>query len=110
MSVGEIFVSFLIWLLFYFCLALYYHNNVRFQVNEDPAVEAKEKRENFKDFQEFRTGICGCFEYRSIAFWSCFCPGIRWADTVSQIGLYKYYSAFWIMIFLWGLMWIPVAT
>jgi len=110
MNSGEIFLSFLIWLVLYGLLACYYHKCVLFYAPLDETTGDDTKREHYRDFQEWRSGLFGCAEYPGITFWACCCPAIRWADTMSKVGFHTFYKAFAIMTLLWSLMFIPIAS
>lgn len=110
MNTGEIFLSFLIWLGLYVCLAGYYHKYVLFYAPLDESTGDNTKREHYRDFQEWRSGLFSCGEHAGITFWACCCPGIRWADTMSKVGFHTFYKAFAIMTLLWSLMFIPIAS
>jgi len=109
LSVFETFLTFCIWLLCYFLAAYYYHEKVRFRPPIDIDEAEVEKRENYADFEQFRTGLFGCDD-SDITFWSCICPGIRWADTNSKLGIHGFWSAFWLLTVLYCLSFIPIAT
>lgn len=110
MSAFEIFLGFITWFILYILLAMYYKKNVLFYAPEDVVAVEKEQREHYKDFQQFRSGLFECTTYPGITFWSCCCPGLRWADTMSKVGIHRFYEAFAIMTILWSLMWIPIAS
>jgi Cys-rich protein (TIGR01571 family) len=93
-------LGFVIWLILYICLAYYYNKNVM------PETTFGEK-ENVDDFS---TGLFGCNEHPTICFWSCCCPGIRWADTGARIKLHEYWIAFAIVTILYALLFLPIAN
>lgn len=108
LNLSETIATFFIWLTCYFLCALYYHQQVRFR---PPIDEEEQSRHNgdYNDFQDFRTGLFGC-DQSDITFWSCLCPGIRWADTNSKLGIHGFWSAFWLLTVLYCLSFIPIAT
>jgi len=110
MNSGEIFVTFVLWFILYALLAFYYHNYVLYYqpVNEDR--EKEEERIHFKDFQEFKSGLFDCTTGPGIMFWSCCCPGIRWADTMSKLNIHRFWPGFWLMTGLYAIGFIPLCT
>lgn len=123
MSVGEIFVTFACWLCLYALCAAYYHNYVLYYAPPVPSKEEKNSRDNYRDFQDFKSGLCALnnasgsttfdstfTEFPGICFWSCLCPGIRWADTMSKLGIHKFWPAFWFLTVLYCISFIPLAT
>lgn len=110
MNTGEVFVSFVCWLVLYAILAVYYHKYVLFYAPEDENTVERQQSINYHDFQDWRSGLFGCGEHLDITFWSCCCPGIRWSDTISKVGIARFYHAFFIMTCLWGLMFIPITS
>jgi len=100
LNMTETIVTFFIWLTCYSLFALYYHQKVRFRPPIDEEEAEQEQCDNYADFQQFRTGLFGC-DQSDITFWSCLCPGIRWADTNSKLGIHGFWSAFWIMTVLY---------
>merc|ERR1719424_1292661 len=103
-------MTFALWLVFYIILAMYYHKYVLYYAPEEEDWATKERTEHFRDFQDWRSGLCGCAQYPGITFWSCCCPGIRWADTMDEVGIHRFYHGFFMMTCLWALMFIPIAT
>lgn len=110
MNSGEIFVTFVLWFILYALLAFYYHNYVLYYqpVNEDR--EKEEERIHFKDFQEFKSGLFDCTTGPGITFWSCCCPGIRWADTMGKLDIHEYWTAFWGLFLVCCIAFIPFCT
>jgi len=111
MSKSEIFGTFVIWLILYFSVAAYYQTNVRYYA--PPAKQdkvEKSQENNFKDHEQFRFGLFECFKHGDVAFWSCCCPGIRWADTMSKLGIMRFWPAFCFLTSLYCLSFIPIAT
>lgn len=45
----------------------------------------------------FSDAICECGQSWSICIWACFCPCIRWSDTVSQM----HFLSFYISVLMW---------
>jgi len=109
MDTFETIVTFCIWLTCYFLFALYYHQQVRFRPPTDEEKAENEKLDGYKDFQEFRSGLCDC-DQTEITFWSCICPGLRWADTMSRTTVHGFWSAFWLLTVLYCISFIPIAT
>lgn len=113
MNTGEMFLSFVVWLILYALMAAYYHNNVRFyaEVDEDMRKEEEAKGANiFEDFKDFRSGLCGCNQYLGITFWACCCPNIRWADTMSKLNIHDFWKGFWLLTAVSCIMWFPLCT
>lgn len=110
MNSGEIFVSFLIWLVFYSLIAAYYHNYVLFYPQPGAAQSELEKIIDYEDFKVWKSGLFDCSKEKDICFWSCCCPGIRWADTMSKLNIHRFWPAFWLLTGLMMLSWIPVCT
>lgn len=110
MNNGEIFMSFLTWLVLYFLVAAYYHRHVLFYDPPVASIAELESRVHYKDFQEFKTGLFECGAHPDICFWSCLCPGIRWADTMSELNIHRFWPGFWLFTLLLCISWIPVCT
>jgi Cys-rich protein (TIGR01571 family) len=110
MNTGEIVATFVIWLFFYCLLAAYYHSFVLFYAPENEAKEEMAKINNYKDFQDFTSGLFECNKHHGITFWSCCCPGIRWADTMNKLGIHGFWGAFWFLTMLYCISFIPYAT
>jgi len=114
MNSGEMFMSFLLWLGLYAICAWYYHSSVLyFAPPEKKDKEAKHLSDNYRAFQEFKTGLLDCgkaAKFPGICFWSCFCPGIRWSDTMGKLGIHSFWKAFWFLTILMSIAFIPMAT
>jgi Cys-rich protein (TIGR01571 family) len=96
----ERFLGFVIWLILYICLASYYHKYVM------PETTFGEK----EGLDDFSTTLFGCNEHPTICFWSCCCPGIRWADTAARTKITEYWIAFAIVTAMYCLMFLPIAN
>lgn len=66
---------------------------------------------------DFKHGLCSCFETPGLAFFSCCCGGIRWADTMRMAGMLAFVYGIGIFLFLestsgvlGGLTWLLVAV
>jgi len=46
----------------------------------------------------FSDAICECGQSWSICIWACFCPCIRWSDTVSQMR----FTSFYLSLLIWS--------
>lgn len=110
MNSGEIVATFVIWLFFYCLFAAYYHNFVLYYAPEDMAKEEKAQINNYSDFQDFTNGLFECSSHHGITFWSCCCPGIRWADTMNKLGIHGFWSAFSFLTMLYCISVFPYAT
>jgi len=118
LNTGEMLVSFVIWLVLYTILALYYKAYVLHNVEDlskDYIARKKSKHRTSEVDPEvsltaFSTPLFNCHKHPDITFWSCLCPGIRWADTMGKLGLHGFWSGFWIMFFLFAIAFIPMAT
>merc|ERR1719478_1472358 len=64
---------------------------------------------HFDEFKEFKTDLCSIGQ-PGICFWSCCCPGIRWADSMSKLGIHGFYSGFWFLTALYCISFIPLCT
>lgn len=102
-EVWELLATIVIWSFLYATAAVYYHK----YVITEPEPE---KSEEGKDLTKWTSGIFACSEDWPIFFWSCCCPGIRWADTMSEIGVHKYWPAFAMFTALYFLAAIPGVT
>lgn len=103
------------WLLLYIPLALYYFHFVRWHVEELSDEGRNKKIAKFGEsgsegMAKFTTDLFECHKEIGITFWSCCCPGIRWADTYHKLGIHKFWSGFWIMTGLIAISFIPMAT
>lgn len=107
---AELIITFGIWVIVYVLVAAYYHNSVLYYAPVEASKEELEQREHYRDFQEWKSGLFSCHEHPGITFWSCCCPGIRWADTVSKLGIHRYWTAFWGMTLCYFLTMLPIAT
>lgn len=109
MNLAEMITSFCIWLVLYCFFAWYYHSYVRFYAPVDEKAEEKEQSIGYADYQNFKTGLFS-FQALDICFWSCFCPGIRWADTYSKLDIHSYWNGFFLMSALYAIGFIPLCT
>jgi len=110
MNMTEILVTFCLWLVLYTLVAWYYQSQVRFFVPVEEEAAENEKRENYKDFQDFRSGLCDCMAQPDICFWAFLCPGLRWADTMSKLGIHGFWSGFWGLTTMYIISFFPIAT
>lgn len=86
----------LIWCVFATCVAFFYISNRR-------PPEFLEERYKDDDLMDWRNGLFSCFDDMDTCVWSCFCPCIRWAETLSYVpGLNR---AFWTTFFLYLICW-----
>lgn len=109
-TTGETIVSFTVWLAFYVMAAVYYHHNVRHFEPPDMKKVNEESFANYDDFKKWTTGLFECQQHPGICFWSCCCPGIRWSDTASRVGIHPFWPAFICTTALHILGLLPVAT
>lgn len=110
MNTSEIVGSFLIWVGLYALFAAYYRYNVYCMPAPDLALEEKEKEIHFSDFQDWKSGLCACTEFHDITFWSCVCPGIRWADTMDKLNIHRFWPAFWFLTAFFCISFLPIFT
>jgi len=117
MSKGEVIGSFFIWLVFYALVSWYYHSHVRTYIPVDEKLVKQETRIHYDDFKSFKFGLFDCGQWSDITFWSCFCPGIRWADTMSKFyqpgtttPIHSYWNGFAIMTVLYCIGFLPIMT
>jgi Cys-rich protein (TIGR01571 family) len=110
MNTGETALIFVTWLVCYFLLAAYYHKYVLFYAPVEEEKSKLAKQQTFQGFHYFRSGLFDCASEPGICFWSCCCPGIRWADTMSNLGVHSFYTSFWILTALYCIMFWPLAT
>merc|ERR1719401_1955914 len=57
-----------------------------------PIVDLDLAKERFEG-EEFRHSPFSCFEDMEICCWSCWCGGVRWADTMNALGLFSFWLA-----------------
>merc|ERR1719401_1457766 len=57
-----------------------------------PIVDLDLAKERFEG-EEFRHSPFSCFEDMEICCWSCWCSGVRWADTMNAVGLFSFWAA-----------------
>lgn len=109
MNTAEIMFTFMIWIILYGLLAAYYHAKVRFWVPEDKELEEQEEADDYEEFKDFRSSLFGCCNsrYLGVTFWSCICPGIRWADTMSKVSIHRFWPGFWLLTALYAIGFIP---
>lgn len=106
----EMIITVTIWMILYAAMAAYYHNYVLTEPAPEASAEELETREHYADFRRWKSDLFSCSEDWPICFWSVCCPGIRWADTMSEIGIHKYWSAFALFTSLYFIAMIPYAT
>jgi len=115
MNTLEIFMFFMIWFALYVPIATYYFIYVRWHV-EDFTNEAMEHKmikhgsDGEGSLDHFSSGLFNCRKRPEITFWSCCCPGIRWADTMHKLGIHRFWGGFWILTTLYFISFIPKAT
>lgn len=113
LNLGEVVMSFVLWLILYTSASAYYHHSVRFyaEVDEEMRKEEEAKGANiFEDFKDFKSGLFSCNQYLGITFWSCCCPNIRWADTMSKVNIHDYWKGFWLLTAISCIAWFPLCT
>lgn len=127
MNESEIIVSFVVWLALYVPIAMFYFTFVRWHV-EDLAKDSSDAENGERmsaqehtdriiqkhgeagdNLREFTSGLFSC-KKPSITFWSFCCPGIRWADTMDKLGIFRFWLGFWIMTALYCISFFPNAT
>lgn len=81
---GLALVSILIWCTLVGCAARFYKSN-------KPRVMALSSRPD-SDFNDWTSGPFDMFSDWKVCCWSCWCPCIRWADTMDMLGI----VGFWV--------------
>lgn len=118
LNIGEMMVSFILWAILYALASWYYFSHVRYFVPVDKKLSKQETKMHFDDFKDFKSSVLDCSGFSEhvesghgdINCWACCCPGIRWSDTMSKIGIHSYWAGFAIMSALEAIGFIPFAT
>jgi len=115
MNASEMFAFFFVWFILYVPIAVYYFACVRWSVEDfsSEAIEhkmAKHASDGHRALNKFSSGLFHCNKQPQMTFWSCCCPGIRWADTMDKLGIHRFWGGFWIMTCLYFISFIPKAT
>lgn len=123
-SATEMIFSFFLLALFYGGAAYYYHEHVYFAPVEKWGGQQGKASATEKDaLKEWKYGLFDCPGQEldgdtEMFLWSCCCPGIRWADSVSKMGVGilgaeaghdSFWRAFWCMTAFYFLFYLPIA-
>jgi len=79
--------------------AILYHSNKAW-----PIVESAD---GANDLTQWSSGFCEWYKEPCICFWACCCPAVRWADTMSMVGVMKFWAAFALILVLQMIMHLP---